>query len=189
MGLYVHNIGNLPVDDSRKYFLYVLDYGWQEPLTDTLVANFRNMARMASETKSVVVAGIDPVHFANEVFSWHGINGEDGEKMLPALMITTLHPSYFRDHNHEGDRTAVDDALLLIPLKKVCKTNDEVVELIKMIFADIRQGKALSGFHIAKTLRKDGIRRFADAVILEPSFAGVGIDVKKVISAILGTGR
>ena len=60
MGLYVHNIGNLPVDDTRQYFLYVLDYGWQDPLTDALVANFRNMARMASETKSVVLAGIDP---------------------------------------------------------------------------------------------------------------------------------
>ena len=184
MGLYVHNIGNLPVDDTRQYFLYVLDYGWQEPLTDALVANFRNMARMASETKSVVLAGIDPIHFANEVFSWHGISGEDGEKMLPALMITTLHPHYFRDHNCDGDRTKIKDALLLIPLKKVCKTKEDVVELIKTVLADIRQSKALPGFRIAKTLKKDGIRRLADAVILEPTVAGVGVDLKKVVSAL-----
>jgi hypothetical protein len=186
MGLYVHNIGGLPVDHTRKYFLYVLDYGWQEPLAETLMANFRNMARMASETKSVVVAGIDPVHFANEVFSWHGINGEDGEEMLPALMITTLHPSYFRDHNSDKDRTAVDDALLLIPLKKVCKSSDEVVELIKRVFTDIKQGKPLSGFRVAKTMKKDGIRRLANAIILKPSISGIGVDVKQVLSVFSG---
>ena len=43
----------------------------------------------------MVIAGIEPVHFANEVFSWHSINGEDGEKLLPAVMISTLTPAYF----------------------------------------------------------------------------------------------
>ena len=53
MGLHVHNLGNLPnTVDGRDYFIYVLDYGWKEPLTDALVSNFTNMARMASDTKS-----------------------------------------------------------------------------------------------------------------------------------------
>ncbi len=102
MGLHVHNLGNLPnTVDGRDYFIYVLDYGWKEPLTDALIENFTNMARMASETRSIVVAGIEPVHFANEVFSSHRINGEDGEEILPAILITTLTPSYFKESYSE----------------------------------------------------------------------------------------
>jgi hypothetical protein len=184
MGLYVHNLGHLPADETRRYFVYVLDYGWHEPLTDTLIDNFRNMARMASETKSVVVAGIEPIHFANEVFSWHGINGEEGEKVLPALMVTTLHPRYFLEHNCAGDRTEVKDTLLLIPLKKTCKTTDEVVELIKSVFADIRKNNRLSQFRVAKTIQHDRARRLADAVIAEPAVCGVGVDLKKLFAAL-----
>jgi len=128
----VHNLGNLPyTDDGRDYFIYILDFGWKEPLTDALVANFSNMARMASQTRSVVVAGIEPIHFANEVFSWHGINGEEGEKILPAILITTLTPSYFREHNDEYRRSdEINDKLLLIPLKTACKDTNDVIKLI-----------------------------------------------------------
>ena len=182
MGLHVHNLGNLPnTDDGRDYFIYVLDYGWKEPLTDALVANFTNMARMASESRSVVVAGIEPVHFANEVFSWHGINGEDGEEVLPAILITTLTPSYFKENNEQFHKNGeIEDKLLLIPLKKACNTTDDVVRLIKSIFSDIKAKKNLSGFAIAKTINKSGFRRLADAFILEPNFAGVGVDIRKI---------
>lgn len=182
MGLHVHNLGNLPdTVDGRDYFIYVLDYGWKEPLTDALVANFTNMARMASESKSMVVAGIEPIHFANEVFSWHGINGEDGEKILPAILITTLTPFYFKESYDEFHRTdEINDKLLIIPLKKACQTTDDVIKLIQSIFTDIKERKNLSGFSIAKRINKNGFKRFADAVILEPNFAGVGLDIKKL---------
>lgn len=182
MGLHVHNLGNLPnTDDGRDYFIYVLDYGWKEPLTDALVANFTNMARMASQTRSVVVAGIEPIHFANEVFSWHGINGEDGERILPAILITTLTPAYFKKHNDEYRKSGeIKDKLLLIPLKAACKTTDDVIQLIKSIFNDIKEKKKLSGFAVAKTINKNGLRRLADAVILEPNLSGVGIDLRKL---------
>ena len=184
MGLHVHSLGNLPnTDDGRDYFIYVLDYGWKEPLTDALVSNFTNMARMASQSRSVVVAGIDPVHFANEVFSWHGINGEDGEKILPAILITTLTPSYFREQNndyrHSGE---INDKLLLIPLKSACKSTDDVIRLIKSIFSDIKEKKTLSNFAVVKTIKKNGFKRLADAFILMPNFSGLGVDLRKLFS-------
>ncbi|HQV69107.1 MAG: hypothetical protein WAU96_13830 [Anaerolineae bacterium] len=186
MGLYVHNLGNLPnTVDGRDYFIYVLDYGWKEPLTDTLRENFNNMARMASQSKSVVVAGIEPIHFANEVFSWYGINGEEGEEILPAILISTLTPSYFQENNENDGRKhksgKLADKLLLIPLKSACKSPEDVVELIKRIFSDIREKKKLSGFSVAKQINKNGIRRFADAVMLEPNLSGIGIDIKKLL--------
>lgn len=184
MGLHVHSLGNLPKsDDGRDYFVYVLDYGWKEPLTDALVANFTNMARMASQSRAVVVAGIEPIHFANEVFSWHGINGEEGKHILPAILITTLIPSYFfefRDNIKQEDK--LNDKLLLIPLRKACKTTDDVIILIQSIFDDIRNKKKLSGFSIVKEINKNSLRRFADALILEPNLSGVGIDLRKIFT-------
>ena len=29
MGLHVHNLGNLPADTEREYFIYMLDYDWR----------------------------------------------------------------------------------------------------------------------------------------------------------------
>lgn len=185
MGLHVHNLGNLPnTIDGRDYFIYVLDYGWKEPLTDTLIANFTNMARKASESRSMVIAGIEPIHFANEVFSWHSINGEDGESILPAIMISTLTPRYFHENNNRQRAVnEIDDKLLFIPLKSVCDTTDDVIRLINSIFIDIKQKKELTGFFVAKTLKKSRSRRFADAVILEPNFGGIGINLKKLFDS------
>lgn len=186
MGLHVHSLGNLPnTVEGIDYFIYVLDYQWIEPLTNALRDNFGNMARMASQSRSVVVTGIEPIHFANEVFSYYDINGEDADKILPAILISTLTPSYFRDNNdndggqHKSGK--LKDKLLLIPLKSICKSPEEVVDLIKTIFSDILEKKKLSGFSVAKQINKNGFKRFADAIILEPNLSGIGIDLRKLL--------
>lgn len=184
MGLHIHSLGGLPADTDRRYFVYILDYGWKEPLTDTLVQNFTNMARKAAESKSVVIAGIDPIHFANQVFSWHGINGEEGEKILPAIMVSSLHPSYFAENNHQNHTDpgpSIDDRLLLIPLKKVCDTTDDVIDLIKSIFSDIKEEKNVISFEIAKEMQKTDSGRGADALMLEPNFMGLGIRLPEAL--------
>ena len=182
MGLYVHNLGNLPADENREYFVYVLDFGWHEPLSEAMRANFTNMARLASKSKSVVVTGVEPVHFGNEVFSYHGVNGEYGEEILPALMITTLHPRYFKENNHAWRKNGeINDKLLLIPLKICCKTTSDVVELIHKVFKDISNKKKLEDFSVQKEIKKTkSWRAVADAVILEPNITGIGIDLKKL---------
>jgi len=187
MGLHIHNLGGIPVESDRKYYVYILDYGWKEPLTDTLIQNFTNMARMAADSKSVVIAGINPIHFANQVFSWHGINGEDGEKMLPAIMITSLHPNYFQTHNEERTCSQkIDDKLLIIPLKKVCKTTEDVIEMIKSVFSDIAQEKNVISFNISKEIKKNERGRVADALILEPNFSGIGLRLPQLFKLIMG---
>lgn len=71
MGLYVHALSRLPLGLERDYYIYVLDYGWEEPLGQALHANFRKMADLAAKSKSVVVAGTDSRAFAEEVLSVH----------------------------------------------------------------------------------------------------------------------
>ena len=43
------------------------------------------MAKIAAENKAVVIKGTVGSHFQNEVLSWHHINGEDANDLLPAL--------------------------------------------------------------------------------------------------------
>lgn len=192
MGLYVHSLSRLPLGLERDYYLYVLDYGWDEPLGEALHANFRRMADLAAKNKAVVIAGTDSRAFVDEVlsvhvddpqFSFSNINGENGEEILPALMISTIHPQKFK-MKASGYRIpevrggVADDKLILIPLRDVCKNATEVVALIERIFRDIAAQKPLTDFTVAKQINAGSRNAYSDAVILKPSFFGVGVDLR-----------
>lgn len=194
MGLYVHSLSRLPLGLERDYYLYVLDYGWDEPLGQALHANFRRMADLAAKNKAVVVAGTDSRAFADEVlsvhvddpqFSWSNVNGENGEEVLPALMISTIHPQKFREET-PGYRLppvgkgVADDKLILIPLCGVCKDSTEVVALIERIFRDIAAQKPLENFAIAKEIKAGKGTAYSDAFILKPALWGMGVDLKEL---------
>jgi len=55
------------------------------------------IATFAAKNKAVIIVGTEAYHFENEVFSWHKINNERGDDILPSLLITNAHPSYFND--------------------------------------------------------------------------------------------
>jgi hypothetical protein len=46
MGLMVHSLENIPESARRNYFIYLLDYGWHEPISEALRNNFENMAKL-----------------------------------------------------------------------------------------------------------------------------------------------
>jgi hypothetical protein len=182
MGLWVHSLGEVPANAERDYYLYVLDYGWDEPLSRVLNQNLQRMMDLASRNEAVVIKGLDSNHFENEVFSCHGINGERSDEILPAILITTLHPKYFHEQNGRfHEREELDDKLLLIPLRKTCSTSDEVVNLIAKIFSDIAEKKELTNFSVQRQMQKKGrFGAFVDALVLEPNISGLGVDLKKL---------
>ncbi len=190
MGLMIHSLENIPISVRRDYFIYLLDYGWQEPISRALHDNFDRMAQLASKTKAVVIKGTELAHFQNEVLSWHHINNEDAEDLLPALLITNAHPSYFleKKENFSGKRNIVrvddeygDLKLILVPFKRLCTNTGEVVSIIEKIFRNISEGKDLSNFKIAKTMKKGLGGAIVDAVVLEPNISGIGFDFKKFL--------
>ncbi|MEW6734620.1 MAG: hypothetical protein AB1489_25065 [Acidobacteriota bacterium] len=180
MGLMIHSLGELPTDAKREYYVYLLDYGWDEPLGDALRNNFSKMAAKASAADAVVIRGVVGSHFEDEVLSWHHINGQPGDGILPAILITTRHPHQFhhygKDWQKEGKLHA--DRLLLIPLREVCKTTTEVADLIEKIFSDIKKKQALADFAVAREMKKGKGGAIVDALILKPNIQGVGIDLE-----------
>lgn len=198
MGLYVHSLSRLPLGIERDYYLYLLDYGWHEPLGEALHANFRRMADLAAKNKAVVIAGtesrtfadeIAAVHFDDEQFSWSRINGQSGEDVLPALMISTIHPQKFRESSSSyrpriSSRGHADDKLIFIPLREHCKNTSDVMSLIEKIFRDIAEKKPLGGFVVAKEIAAGRDGAISDALILKPAIWGVGVDLKAAWQAI-----
>lgn len=200
MGLYVHKLSRLPLGLERDYYMYVLDYGWDEPLGQALHSNFRRMADLAARNNAVVIAGTDSRAFADEVlsihvddpqFSWQNVNGESGDDVLPALMISTLHPQRFKAETpgyriSQVGKGVADDSLILIPLRGLCKDSTEVVALIERIFRDIAADKPLKDFAIAKEIKASPNGAYSDALILKPTLWGMGVDIKELLKTWRG---
>ncbi len=183
MGLYVHTLSNIPANHHRDYYIYLLDYGWKEPLGEALVSNYEKMATIAAENKAVVIRGTRRVHFEDEVLSWHNINGENAEELLPAILITNRHPQNFRESYGQEKQVVENDLkLILIPLKLFCRTTTDVIQLIEKVFNDIIKQKYLSDFRIAKEIQKGRKRVLADAIILEPNHDGGGLGYEEIIA-------
>ncbi len=60
MGLKIHSLEAIGDEHLRDYYVYLLDYGWKEPLGETLRENFDKIASLSSKQKnSVVLMGTD----------------------------------------------------------------------------------------------------------------------------------
>jgi hypothetical protein len=187
MGLMIHSLEGLSEAHHRDYFIYLLDYGWDEPLSDILRKNFGKMADLASKNKNAVVIMSTGVgtHFSDEVLSWHSINGEDSnnEQLLPAILVTNRHPAEFRRRAlRENDEVENDLKMILFPLKKHCKNTTDVVTLIQQIFSSITLGKDLNNFGITKIKKKGIGGALANSILLEPNFSGVGFSFNKLVN-------
>lgn len=188
----IHSLEGIPEEHQRDYFIYLLDYGWQEPLSEVMMKNFGKMATLASEQKNAVVimkADVG-VHFSDEVLSWHNINGDDADKneLLPAILVTNRHPAEFRRRgDSEKDKTEANLKMILFPLKKHCKNSSEVISLIQSIFSKIKNGKDLDNFKVTREKKRGIGGALADSVILEPNFAGVGFNFNKFIDYFRST--
>lgn len=177
MGLLVHSLQEIPSNVQREYYLYLLDYGWKEPLSKTISENLDKIADYASKSNSVFIMGTHGSHVDSEILSWHHINGEEGKKVLPSILITTLNPFLFKELEFKGGKE-LNGKIILIPLNKCCKTTSEVVLMINQIFSDIREQKPLEKFAVLKKMKKGVGKRLLDGAILQPNISGIGFDLK-----------
>lgn len=188
MGLKVTTLARLPEETGRAFFVYFLDYGWDDELTRAMYANFNALASVASENRGLFIAGLNRTEFANEVLSWHRVNSDSADELLPAIMVTDVEPrtlagsnefDFGSIRNHPRSRAAWPARFLLIPLREVCMTTADVTALLQVLAVDLRSGRSLSGFEIQRVKAK-GANAAADMVVLQPNIAGIGVDLKEV---------
>lgn len=185
MGLKIHSIAQIPESVTRSYYMYVLDYyNWDEPIGNTLRSNFDRMAAFASKNDAVVIQPMGESHFYSELLSWERINGMRPEDILPAIMITSIHPAYFleRDNQQTLGEPIPEDEIIFIQLKETCKTPSDVLGIIERLFSDIKEKKSIRNFEIAKKQKAGVGAALVDSLILKPSMFGVGVDIKQAFS-------
>ena len=181
MGLYIHSLEEFPITAERSYYVYLLNGGWGGELERALTENFRVIGDLASRSGAVAMMGSEGKHFQNEVFSWHHLNGQEAEELLPAVLITTIHPRRFLDEQDPFWSTATrSDHLLLLPLRSHCKTADEVGSFIRKVFADMKDHKELQSFEVVREMKPSKGKAVLDGLILKPSFMGVGFDLRSL---------
>ncbi|MFW0714434.1 hypothetical protein [Pedobacter sp. N23S346] len=183
MGLKIHSLAEIPDSVSKSYYLYILDYyNWDESIGNTLRNSFDKLAEFATKNDSVVIQGISESHFYSELMSWKSINGIDPKDLLPALMITTIHPKYFNDRDNreiEGE-SIPEDKIVFLEIGKICKSPQDVIKLLEKVFKDIQDKKEIRDFQVKKEL-KSGIGKILnDTIILEPNIAGVGVNINNL---------
>jgi hypothetical protein len=183
MGLIINSLAEIPENVSRSYYLYILDYhNWNEPIGNTLRENYNKLTSFAAQNDSVIITGVDGSHVYNEFMSWQTVNGIDTSELSPAIMITTLHPSYF--YNNTEDKKTPKDKFVFLKIRDICEQPQDVVSLLEKLFNDIKEKKEIKDFQIVKEV-KGGIGKVLnDALILEPTIGGIGVDLKKVFNFI-----
>lgn len=189
MGLKISTIAEIPENVEKSYYLYILDYyNWDEPISNTLRSSFDKIAKFAAENNSVAIQGIPESHFYSELMSWKSVNGIDPIELLPALMITTIHPKYFLNGNNNQSyaEKIPEDKLVFIEIAKVCKAPQEVIKLIEKIFQDIKEKKEIKDFKVKKELKKGVGTILNDTIILEPNIAGIGVNINNIFKFLSG---
>lgn len=183
MGLKISTLAAIPENVTRSYYLYILDYyNWDEPIGNTLRDNFDKIAEFAAKNDSVVIQGIKESHFYSELMSFESVNGIDPKDLLPALMITTIHPKYFLDRNEKQVKgePIPDDKLIFIKIGDICKTPFDVIRILEKIFNDIKEKKEIKDFKINKELKGKVGKILNDMIILEPNIAGLGVNINQL---------
>jgi len=189
MGLKISTIAGLPNDTERGYYLYILDYyNWDEPISNTLRNSFDKIAAFAAQNDAVVIQGIPESHFYSELMSWESVNGIDPKELLPALMITTLHPKYFLDANDKqliGGKIP-EDKLIFIEISEVCKSPQDVLKIIEKVLQDIKEKKEIKDFRVKKELKGGVGKILNDAIILESDNNGKGVSKNAILKFLNG---
>lgn len=186
MGLMVYSLDNIPKETNLDYYIYLLDYGWDwnNSIYKIFTDNIKKISELSSKNSAVTITGVGE-HFTNEVFSWHGISGINDENILPALLITNQNPNYFKENNqslnhskfYQEDRTT-NLKLILIPFKKFCHNDSDVIALIDSVFKNIQAKQDLSKFSVLSKI--NNYNNLYDAIILQPNASGFGIDLKQL---------
>jgi hypothetical protein len=191
VGLYISHIDAVTIKSERTLYLYLLDYGWPDGEWEQLFKkHFMTLATRASTTGAVVIGSHRGAHFGNEVLNWHRVGELSADDVLPGLLITKTHPSYFSESfdNAAPAQRGLHN-LLVIPLKPFCKGEADFVRAVEGIFSDLREGRALSDFRVAEHDPRNKPpgplgRRIVDAIELKPGAFGLSVDVKALL---LGT--
>ena len=94
MGYALNDLGNLPVDANVRFYIFVVNGRFREPLYEMMQENFFRIAADIGG-QAVIAVGTDPAAFTRAVarkYLGEGNSDAGFIDILPALLITDTHP-------------------------------------------------------------------------------------------------
>ena len=187
MGYIASDIGSIRVGTYRWY-LFLLEDGWQDDLRSELSANFEKLSG-AVGPEVLVVRGHDREQFAEQVRNFYAMalarSGFLPGVVLPALLLTDIPPRVLQT----GEAPASDGRALVFSLAELSKQPGSIPEFLKRLVACVRHD---DGLGILKQGSEGGIRRvwswLSRYIDLKPGIFGFGVDVKRIVDDLANRG-
>jgi len=182
VGLHVSSVADLGEINTGlekiKYYLYFLNYyQFSDEVVDAFLAELPELEQhFARLGNAVVITSIENVDFYSETLNWHNICGIDPAEFGPALLICTLPPANFGPDNRVLVDTTEESPWVLLPLKQVCETKDDIISLLKKLVSSIKSGAPIQDFAI------DEIYKYKDRPIISGKkleYRGIEFDLEE----------
>jgi hypothetical protein len=170
MGYMLNSLGNLPVDDDIRFYVFVINGQWQEPLYGMIEQNFSSIAKSIG-THAVVAKGLHPAEWYGEIAETYlGKDHDDYFPLLPALLVTDAHPSSFTDKSLR----------LLVPLRDVENRFGGWPQFFNLLsdFVQLKSDAFLKRFH----KKEDGVDTINKIIAVKPGAFGISINVNELVS-------
>jgi hypothetical protein len=170
MGYALTSLGNLPVDDEVKFYIFAINGQWQEPLYRMIEQNFESIARSIGK-HAVIAKGLNPAEWYGEVAERY--LGKDHDRyfqLLPALLVTDTHP----------DRLSDKSVRLLVPLKDIEDRFGGWTQFFTLLsdFVQLKSDEFAKRFE-----RKEDLLNTATKIInVNPGAFGVSINAIELLS-------
>jgi hypothetical protein len=170
MGYLLNRLGNLPDDDTVKYYLFLLRESFNTPLLETIDRNFGEIAKAIGDD-AIYAVGLNQQEWLHEVASTYlGENWPEYLPLLPALLITDKHP----------DEVDANSLRLFMPLHDVDKRFGNMDQFLGQVTRFVRgeNNKFLESFRKKGDVFDETRKIFK----FELGVAGFKIDLGELIS-------
>jgi|SRR3954447_12154886 hypothetical protein len=177
MGYMVSTLINLPTDDDKNVYIFVMTGGWQSDEQRLINENFTRLAERIGP-RAVVVRGFREEVFTQEVVEKYlGKNYNDLPLNLPAFLIANHHPTEISGNTIR----------ILIPLAEAKRRfgSDHAFFEALVKFARSGDQEILKGSEHYVPLVIE-LNRMLE---LKPNIAGVGININGIIERFFSRER
>lgn len=174
MGYSLTSLGNLPTQNNISLYVFIIDNGWHNDLTESLKNNFDKLAERIGPN-AVLAKGHHPEDWSSQVYKkYMGEFKKLDPKNLPALLITDTHP----------DLQNANSLRLFVPILDAKKRFGG----IEVFFQELSE--------FSRNRKSDFLERFEDKTTtidsalsmleLKPNFFGFGVNINELIARIRG---
>lgn len=170
MGYMLNSLGNLPVDDEVRFYIFLINGQWQEPLYDIIKQNFTSIARSIGK-HTVIAKGLNPTEWSGQVAkTYRGKDYNDYLPLLPALLLTDAHPSCVTEKSLS----------LLVPLRDVESRFGGWPQFFALLtdFVQLKSDEFLKRFH----KKEDGFDTVNRIISVKPGAFGISLNINEIAS-------